>query len=243
MSDAGPGGAETVRHSLGQTLELQTARFEFQVRFHPMDVRRQASADSGRLLAGFRNLVGTATRTVVGTLSRSLLRRILSAEGVIDFADRRLMMDFGSYAVLVAEGRRWSGRSGRAIATLPADALSSSRQEPFWLLDMLGGVTEAHLDGSETLGQRHCHRFSARADFTRAAEVSPDDLALPPAERYRDLLAVPFQVWIDGDDQLRRVRLDSGMMELTLDLLEYCVELPADWSRLPTFRSARDAGG
>lgn len=244
MADAGAEGAETVRQALRRTLESQTARFEFQMRFRPLGIGRRRSRDSGALLGQLAKAVATAAQSVVGAAVRSVVRRwSLSAEGVIDLAGRRLMMDFGSYAVLVAEGRRWSGRSGRAIATLPADTFSPSIQDPFWLLDLLKGVSEAQLDGSETLRERHCRRFSASADLTRAAELSPDDLALPPAKRYGDLLAVPLQVWIDEDGRILRVLSESEMMELSIVLAEYGVELPADWSRLPTFRSPEKAKG
>jgi hypothetical protein len=118
-----------------------------------------------------------------------------------------------------------------------------------WILSTPAWTTGAsvpsspQLDGSERLGERYCHRLSARADLSRAAEASPDDLALPPAERYGDLLAVPLQVWIDEDGRIRRVLWESKMMKLVRELLEFGVELPADWSRLPTFRSAGDARG
>ena len=107
------------------------------------------------------------------------------------------------------------------------------------MLDLLEGVTEAQLAGPKTLGTHTCQCFSARSDFGRAAEASPD-LALPPAKRYGYLLGVPIEVCIDEEGHIRRVRFESEMMEVTLDLLEYAVHLPADWSRLPTFRSPGD---
>lgn len=239
MNDVGGEGAEIVRHALSRTLEAQSARFEFRMHFRPMELGRYASPAGCSLLAGLGSAVGTVMRTAF----RLLTRHSLSAEGVIDFPGRRLMMDFGCYAVLVAEGRRWSGRSGRPIATLPADVFPAGSHDPLWLLDMLQGVTEAQHGGNEMLGERRCRQFSARVDLSRAAELSPDHLALPPAKHYGDLLAVPLQVWIDEDTQISRILMESDITELTLALLEYGVELPADWSRLPTFRSADDASG
>ncbi|MEA2512675.1 MAG: hypothetical protein QOJ59_2162, partial [Thermomicrobiales bacterium] len=43
------------------------------------------------------------------------------AEGVIDLAQRRYMLDYGHYARLFADGREWDGRSGRLLSTLPPD--------------------------------------------------------------------------------------------------------------------------
>ncbi len=238
-AESGTPGAATVRQALDETLEAQTARVELRMQFRPLELPRHASPDSGLLHFKLLTAIVAVPLKVIGTAFRFLVRRSLEAEGVIDLSGRRLMMDFGAYAVLVADGRRWSGRSGRAISTLPSDVFPESIGEPFWLLDLLDGVTEAQFGGHKTLGGYDCQCFSARADFGRAAEASPD-LALPPAKRYGDLLAVPIQVCIDEEGSIRRVRFESEMMEVTLDLVEYRVDLPADWSRLPTFRSPDD---
>ncbi len=241
MPDAGARGAETVRQALDQTLEAHTAWFELHMKFRPPEIPKHGSPDAGSLHAGVLTAVVTVPLTVVRTAFRFLVRRSLSAEGVIDLAGRRLMMDFGSYAVVVAEGRRWSGRSGRAISTLPPDVFPEGVGEPFWMLDVPKGVTEAQPAGRKTLGAHDCQCLSARCDFGRAAKASPE-LVLPPAKRYEDLLAVPIHVCIDEKGCIRRVRFESEML-VTLDLLEYGVELPADWSRLPTFRSPGDGRG
>ncbi len=131
MPDAGARGAETVRQALDQTLEAQTAGFELHMQFRLPEIPKRGSPDAGSLRARLLTAVVTVPLTVVGTAFRFLVRRSLSAEGVVDLVGRRLMMDFGSYAVVLTEGRRWSGRSGRAISTLPPDVFPEGVGEPF----------------------------------------------------------------------------------------------------------------
>jgi hypothetical protein len=66
--------------------------------------------------------------------------QVLRAEGFLDFESRRCAIDFGAYAELVDGSSQWSGRSGRAIATLPEEAAQSGN--PLWLFDLLRGVAE-----------------------------------------------------------------------------------------------------
>jgi hypothetical protein len=52
----------------------------------------------------------------IGWLARRIvtkLREPMRAEGVVDLGSRRVGIDFGSFALVVQEGREWSGRSGR----------------------------------------------------------------------------------------------------------------------------------
>jgi hypothetical protein len=107
----------------------------------PMPRRRR-----GGLL---RPLVGVAKAT-----ARRLWKRATGgfdwrhqeAEGIIDLAGRRYMLDYGSYAQLYAEGKQWHGRSGRALSTLPPE--TDVVPTPLWLLDLLLGVTEAQEVGT-----------------------------------------------------------------------------------------------
>jgi hypothetical protein len=167
----------------------------------------------------------------------------LNAEGILEPPERRHMIDFGSYAEVYKDGRRWGGRSGRPIATL--DPWPPERQiDLWWLLDALRGTTGASLEGADTLHGAQCRRVAAHVDLARASELAEDGLLVPSVERFEQLGALPFTVWID-DEHVRRVRFREGDMAsstLTLDLVEFEPGSgDLDWERLPTFRSPEEA--
>jgi hypothetical protein len=167
----------------------------------------------------------------------------LSAEGIIEPPERRHMIDFGSYAEVYKDGKRWGGRSGRPIATL--DPWPPERQvDLWWLLGALRGTTSAPLEGEETLHGALCRRVAAHVDLARASELARGGLHVPSVERFDQLSALPFTVWID-DEHVRRVRFSEGDMAsstLTLDLVEFEPgSSDLDWERLPTFRSPEEA--
>jgi hypothetical protein len=167
----------------------------------------------------------------------------LNAEGIIEPPERRHMVDFGSYAEVYKDGKRWGGRSGRPIATL--DPWPPDRQiDLWWLLDALRGTTGARLEGDETLHGAQCRRVAARVDLARASELAHDGLHVPSVEWFEQLSVLPFTVWID-DRYIRRVRFSEGdttSSTLTLDLIEFEPgSSDLDWERLPTFRSPEEA--
>ena len=178
--------------------------------------------------------LGSLLETLVKTALRLLFRQH-SAEGVLDLANRRYMMDFGSFAMLGMGHHRWSGLSGRAISTLPENA--PTMWEPLWLFALLQGATEIDVRGTEVLHGSACRRFAVRADVPRAAAGSPSDFPLPPAENYGDLLGLLLELWLDGEGRIRRVTLETRLAALRLDLLDFAVAEPSDWTRLPIFRS------
>lgn len=79
-----------------------------------------------------RGPVATAARGVVTSVGKAIGRGIIRGvtrgadprhqvgDGVLDLVGRRCMIDYGSYAVLQVGTQEWSGRSGRALDTLPA---------------------------------------------------------------------------------------------------------------------------
>src|SRR4051794_40913246 len=163
----------------------------------------------------------------------------LSAEGIIEPPQRRHMIDFGSYAEVYKDGKRWGGRSGRAVATL--DPWPPDRQiDLWWLLDALRGTTDAALEGHEAMHGAQTRRVAAHVDLARASELAQVGLHVPSVESFEQLSALPFTVWID-DRHIRRVRFREGDMApntLTLDLVEYDPGSgDLDWERLPPFRS------
>lgn len=161
-------------------------------------------------------------------------------EGIAEPARNRYMIDFGSYAQLYAEGKTFGGGPGRPVeAAYPL--LGGQRVgDVLWLLRLLPGTTDASLDGTETIRGTACRRLSAHADVERASAASEEGLRPPPVDRFEQLRAVAFTVWIDSE-HVRRIRFEHGppaSLVTTLDLWEFGVPLgELDWSRLPTFRS------
>lgn len=161
-------------------------------------------------------------------------------EGIAEPARARYMIDYGSFAELHAEGRTLGGRSGRPLRDLHPLPGGGRVGEVLWLLRLLPGITDAALEGSDTLHGAACRRFSGTVDLARASAASGEGLASPQVERFEELRALPVTVWIDGQ-HLRRIRFEQvtpARHLTTLDLWEFGVPVEnLDWSRLPTFRS------
>jgi hypothetical protein len=233
----GPAAIVLVARALERTRDAGLTRFSFDVE-HRLPMLSPEAPEPRRSLvrAGLRAVGALAAR--VGKPAMRLLFRRQSAEGFLDVTQDRYMMDFGEFAMLGIGPHQWSGRSGRAISTLPEEG--RTRWEPLWLLAMLHGVTEAVEIGTEPLHGAVCRRFAVRADVTRAAAAVGDGLPLPPADHYRDLLRVALECWLDEEGRVRRVVHESELAVLRLDFLEFSVDEPLDWSRLPTFRSKEE---
>lgn len=162
-----------------------------------------------------------------------LQRRSLTGEGVVDLGGRRYMLDHGHWARLYADGHEWSGRSGRAIATLPAGA--SALVSPLWLLDVLAGATQATDEGVEAVRGTPCRKLATIVDLGLASGRTPDGIVVP-RRRFEDLLAFPVSAWID-DTHVRRVRVCLDHETDTISLWDFSVSLDLDWTRLPEFRT------
>ncbi len=227
----------TVARALECTLEAGPAWFAFEIEHRLPELSRAATGPRRSLVSAG----GRALGALVKTVGRTALRRVfrpLSAEGVLDLANGRYMMDFGGFAMLGTGQQRCSGRSGRAVSTLPEEG--PTMWEPLWLFALLQGATEAHAMGTEPLHGSACRRVEILADVPRAAAACPGDLPLPPAERYSDLLGLPIEVWMHDAERTRRVVLEIKSCALRLDLVDFAAHTELDWSRLPTFRSGED---
>lgn len=157
------------------------------------------------------------------------------AEGVVDFRDWRAAADYGGYATIEADDECWSGRSGRALSTLQPGRPRAFG--PLWLLSVLRGATDAHLEGEDVIAGLDCRSFAVVADLANASAHSDVDLALPPVPGFRELARLPLHAWIGPDRRLRRVSFDTGSLSHTVTFLAFDVDLPADWDHLPTFRT------
>lgn len=230
---------ESVLQALDRTLATGCARveFEFAQRFPPLP--DLSSRRRGGLLRPLIRAGSTAGKRAF-TAGLGKLVKDLQGEGYIDFRTHRCALDYGSYALIVVADRMWSGRSGRPVATLPEEPATSI--EPMWPLDLVRGVTDVEAQGEELVSGRRRRHLRTHADMSRAAAVAPAGLPVPiGAARYSDLLHLPLELWLDEDDYIRRLRQGGEAAAFTLDLLELGADGPADWTRLPTFRSPQEA--
>jgi hypothetical protein len=162
-----------------------------------------------------------------------LLRQ--EAEGFLDLAARRYMIDYGSYARLFADGREWGGLSGRELATLPPE--HEVVPTPLWLVDVVAGITSAEEVAGEDVRGERCRHFVAETDLSQASRATPGGVAAPTVGRFENLLALPIHVWLD-ESHVRRVRRASSDRIETVELWDFGAPLAAlDWTRLPTFRT------
>ena len=193
---------------------------------------------------GLRGLLDRAT----GMAFRLAMRRLTNyasnptrAFGFLEFESRRSAIDYGAYAQLVDGPDEWSGRSGRALATLSGEPVQSTG--PLWLFDLLRGVTEASRVGSETVRGRVCTHFRVSVDMARVSAARPDPTPLPPGSTFEALGAVPVDVWLDDEGLVRRIRfehrLPMGTFTYSLELYDFGTTASFDWSRLPIFTDLR----
>ena len=123
-------------------------------------------------------------------------------------------------------GKEWVGVDvGKSLEQAGLGSLDfTQQQDPGQTLQYLRaastGVTEA---GSATVRGVETTRYTGRLDFRKALEEGIDGLGLPAAERQRaregmqrmlDQLGangVPFEVFVDDDGLLRRMRMDLSM--------------------------------
>ena len=206
---------DAVRAALASTVAARSARVRFTTEQHVEEPLAQAKDvdDSGLPLAVrmFRRVLGAGMRR---------MPRSTSADGVVDFVDWRCALDYGSFATVIAGDRQWSGRSGRALDTLPAQR--AAVRQPLWLLRALEGA-EAELPGD-----------AVAVDLV-ALEQAGRDLALPDVQSVEEARRLPFEVALGAEGRLARVAHTSRWSTISVELFEYGVELPADWSRLPAW--------
>ena len=221
-----------------RTLAAPSARIEL-LSDHTWEMPQMPRRRQGGLLRLVANLGRAAGKRLLKKALRGIDLRHQSAEGFLDLAQRRYMLDHGHYARLYAGGKEWDGRSGRALATLPAD--EHQVPTPLWLLDILSGVTSAAEDGTDDVRGVRCRHLTATIDLSRASAATRDGVAVPARGRFEDLLAVEAEVWID-DKHVRRIAFCSEQRTETLELWDFGIDVEdLDWTRLPTFRSPEEA--
>ncbi len=250
---AGQADAEELLAALERTVSHETARIELRFELSTRHLGWTQISRPGRQPSG-----GAPPRRVTGRFGDGLIRVALWSTGrllrhwmdgerpragVLDFGGQRCM--YGdpspSTAVLVVGDRTWTGRFPAAVE---ADGVPASTLQPLWLLDLVRGVVSARERAPQLLDGRPCRQFSARADLHRAAEAVSYELALPTDMKHLDdLTRIGVEVWVDESGCIRRIRHSTEYAgvptsTVTVDLIEFGVGLPAEWSRLPRVPNA-----
>lgn len=229
---------ERIGHAYERTRAAASARIELSTD-HTWEMPPVPKRRRGGLMRPVTSAAKAAGKRLLRAAERRFDFRHQTAEGVIHLEERRYMLDYGSYARLYADGKEWHGRSGRRLSTLPPD--EQGLPTPLWLLDILAGLAAATDEGAEAVRGTPCRCFTATVDISRASKLTPGGVAVPVLGRFEDLLALPVEVCID-DEHVRRVRFRPEHRTETLELWDFGVPLDdLDWSRLPTFRSPREA--
>jgi hypothetical protein len=231
-------GAALVRECCERTLAASSARVEFVREFNwSGSALRSGRRRRGGLLRPLLKLLKFAGRTLWRRWTRGMNFSRVAGEGIFEPSNGRYMLDYGEHAEVHQDGESRAGRSGDPADTAHAFSSTNHRQV-WWLLDALRGVTEATDEGEEAVRGATCRRMAARVDLSIASAATSAGIRPPDVERFEELLALPFTVWVDGT-YVRRVRFEegpAGTMSLTLELWDFGVDTThVDWGRLPGF--------
>lgn len=234
--------AGSIAEAVKRTAETGTAKLSFEVSLRGSVLERETRPVRWPGLLGLRGLLGyvgaAGWRLFMKYLVKQARQVTTPAAGFVDFQARRCAFDWGAYAELTHGSTQWSGRSGRAIATLPEEPARALR--PLWLFDLARGVTEAAEVDTEQLRGQRCRRLRATVDLARVSEAVPDRTPVPGGASFEELRALPLDLWIDEEGYVRRIafhhRRKVDSQTYTLELFEFGTEDVLDWSRLPLLK-------
>jgi hypothetical protein len=205
-------GAEVVSAAVEHARALGTARIALALGerpFAPLTESTDAVRHPLRRLAGW--VVEAATASMAG-------------EGVIDFAERRYMVNWGSYAEVYRDGELRGGREGRSLASLSVHQPASPT--PFLVLDLLAAVTDSHDLGPDDVRESACRHLVIELGRTRLPLTFPSRWS-------EDLDRMRPEVWI-SDGSLRRVEVVAEGRSHALELWDLGTDVDVlDWTRLP----------
>jgi hypothetical protein len=224
MDSPGPtADAGEVISCADRTLRAPGARIEFRIdTVLPEGRLRPRPGPLGRLA----RLAARAAweRIAPGVDARGLREEFTHqvGEGFLEAADARYQIDFGAYAQMYIDGRRFGGRPGNLVRARHRDHHAPDRwYDPLGLLMLLQGTTDARHVRDETVRGTPCRMAAVRA------------------------ASAGLTVWMDNE-HIRRIRAEdhasSGQASVsrivTLELWDFGPPaVPLDWSRLPSFRT------
>jgi hypothetical protein len=226
---ADPAGAlAEVIACAGRTLAAPSARLQIrddtETGRDPEPAPRRPPGPVGRLAGrAVKRLLGSAVADMTAAEFRELLLHQYGA-GFIEPAAGRYLIDFGGYAQVLVDGRRFGGLSGEPLG--PRYEIRPHRfrrDDPLDALRKLQRATAARWAGTEQVRWMTC----------RVVATTVDDME--------------FTVWLN-DQHIQRfqtVERGSGRSARaarteTVELWDFGVPVDQlDWSRLPTFRTDR----
>jgi len=229
---ADPGGPlSDVIGCADRTLAAASARLEIRTDTDlgrdPVPARRRPLRRRPGLLGRLTRRAGTAAlgRVAPGMTPAEVGDLFLHqfGAGFIEPAAGRYQVDFGGYAEMLVDGRRYGGLSGEPLGPRYEQRPHRFRRDdPLDALRKLQRATSARLAGTERVRRTTC----------RVVATTVDD--------------EEFTVWLDDQrvQRFRTVQRGSGRSARTtrtetVELWDYGVPVDElDWSRLPTFRTA-----
>jgi hypothetical protein len=226
--DAHPAGAlAEVIACAGRTLTAPSARLQIrddtETGQDPEPAPRPRPGLVGRLAGrAAKRLLGPASDISAAEFRQLFMHQF--GAGFIEPAAGRYLVDFGAYAQMLVDGRRFGGLSGEPLG--PRYEIRPHRfrrDDPFDALRKLQRATAARWAGTEQVRSTTCRVITAT--------VGADE----------------FTVWIDGQhvQRFQTVERGSGRHSRatkteTVELWDYGVPTgELDWSRLPAFRTDR----
>lgn len=206
---------------VNRTMAVSSARLEVRVDTDVILAERPERRRPGP--AG--RLARAAWKVIACTRYATRLRDMFlhpAAEGFIEPSAGRYMIDFGAYAEMCVDGKRFSGLSGEPLQSrFENHRVPAQPDDPLGLLKQLQGLTDAGYAGDEAVRGTLCQVVAVR--------TGPTELI----------------VWID-DAHIRRIESaehasderSSVSKRLTIDLWDFGIAIGSlDWSRLPSFRT------
>lgn len=218
-------GATAVREVIARasrTMAASSARIEVRVDTDVVLAEQPQQRRPGPAARLARVAGRAAWKGITSTRYAARLREMFlhpAAEGFIEPAAGRYMIDFGAYAEMRVDGQCFHGLAGQPLQ--PRFRAATGPDDPLELLMKLQGVTDAGYVREETLRGTLCQVVAVRAG---SAELT---------------------VWID-DERIRRIQSadrasdehSSVTKSLTIELWDFGVAADSlDWSRLPSFRT------
>jgi hypothetical protein len=177
--------------------------------------------------------IGRGINRLAGSQKIDLKRQ--EAEGMLDLAGRRYALVHSWMSQLGAAGVCWIGKPGQELSDAIVDDTGTGRPDPLWFTDLLLGVQSAAASGSASVRGAPCRQLTVSVDLHRAAAESAEAVWVPELLDYRELAALPLEVWLDDSGHLRRIRFFTGKeSSRSLELWDHgSVGDAVDWTRLP----------
>jgi hypothetical protein len=148
--------------------------------------------------------------------------------GVIDFAQERSIYNCGAFWKLYAPGRDFIGEPGAWEAD---DHYGITREEPFWLLELLKATVDATAEGTQAIRGAECRHYRGIADFRQATATATLAMEYPLRGAELDLGALAIEAWVDATGRIRRAVFHGVGSLTTLDLFDFGEPVPIELPR------------